>query len=186
MVVLATSASSARPPPPREEGLELGEMVLWRRPKQAGMNVLLEARWEVGIWLGRSWGGITHRVGVGREVLETRAVQRRPKEERWDVDAMQALLATPWCNPVPEDSDQVPMVLPPRAEGPVRPPAPAGPNLREGPKQVYIRDSDLERYGYTVGCRRCTLMRDGHPARGIRHTQACRTRVEAAMEGAGD
>merc|ERR1711940_161138 len=77
------------------------------------------------------------------------------------------------------------MVLPPR-EGPVRPPDPAGPNLREGPKQVYIRDSDLERYGYTVGCRRCSLMRDGQPARGVRHTLACRTRVEAAMEDAGD
>ena len=30
---------------PREESLELGEAVLWRRPKQAGMSVLLEARW---------------------------------------------------------------------------------------------------------------------------------------------
>ena len=26
----------------REEGLELGEMVMWRRPKQVGVNVLLE------------------------------------------------------------------------------------------------------------------------------------------------
>ena len=42
---------------PREEGLELCESVLWRRPKQAGTNALLEARWEAGIWLGRSWGG---------------------------------------------------------------------------------------------------------------------------------
>ena len=67
---------------PREEGLELGESVLWRRPNQAGANVLLEARWEAGIWLGPCWGGITHRIGVGREVVETRAVQRRPKEER--------------------------------------------------------------------------------------------------------
>ena len=96
---------------PREEGLELGEVVLGRRPKQAGVNVLLEAWWETGIWLGRAWGGITHRVGVGREVVETRAVQRKPKEERWDVAAVQALLATPWCNPVPEDSDQAPMVV---------------------------------------------------------------------------
>ena len=42
---------------PREEGLELGEMVLWRRPKHAGANVLLEARWEnwslAGAGLGR-------------------------------------------------------------------------------------------------------------------------------------
>ena len=43
---------------------------------------------ETGIWLGRTWGGITHRVGVGREVVETRAVQRKPKEERWDVGAV--------------------------------------------------------------------------------------------------
>merc|ERR1712026_132976 len=120
------------------------------------------------------------------EVLETRAVQRRPKEERWDVGAVQAILATPWCNPAPEDGGQVPMVLPPRDGGPVRPPAPVGPNPREGPKQVYIRDADLERYGHTVGCRRCALMRAGQPARGVRHSLACRARIEAAMGDAGD
>ena len=78
------------------------------------------------------------------------------------------------------------MVLPPRPEGPARPPALPGPNAREGPKEVYIRPADLERYGYTAGCRRCTLMRDGQPARGVRHTVACRSRVEAAMADAGD
>ena len=51
---------------------------------------------------------------------------------------------------------------------------------------MYIRDANLERYGYTAGCRRCALMREGQPARGIRHTLACRTRVEAAMADAGD
>ena len=59
-----------------------------------------------------------------------------------------------------------------------------GPGAREGPKQVYIRDSDLEQYGYTANCRRCALMREGQPARGVRHTVACRTRVEAAMAAA--
>ena len=119
-------------------------------------------------------------------MVETRAVQRRPKEERWDVAPIQALLATPWCNPAPEGGDQAPAVLPPRPEGPARPLPPMGPGAREGPKQVYIRDSDLEQYGYTANCRRCALMRDGQPARGVRHTVACRTRVEAAMAAAGD
>ena len=50
--------------PPREESLELGEVVLWRKPKQTGMNTLLEARWEEGVWLGRRWGSITHLIGV--------------------------------------------------------------------------------------------------------------------------
>ena len=158
---------------PREEGLELGESVLWRRPTQAGVNVLLEARWEVGIWLGRCWGGITHRIGVGREVVETRAVQRRPKEERWVVAAVQGLRATPWCNPAPEDGGQAPEVLPLsqrvwRARSP-----PVAPGAREGPKQVYIRPTDLERYGCTANCRRCALMREGQPARGVRRTAVC-------------
>ena len=61
-----------------------------------------------------------------------------------------------------------------------------GPSAREGPKQVYIREADLEQHGYTVGCRRCGLMRPGQPARGIRRTPACRARIEAAMREAGD
>ena len=51
---------------------------------------------------------------------------------------------------------------------------------------MYIRDSDLEAHGYTVGCRRCMLMRAGQPARGVRPTIACRSRIEAAMASAGD
>ena len=34
--------------PLREEGLELGEKVLWKRPKPPGANALLERRWEEG------------------------------------------------------------------------------------------------------------------------------------------
>ena len=169
---------------PREEGLELGEMVLRRRPKQAGMNVLLEARWEQGIRLGRRWGGVAHLVGAGKEVFETRAVQRRPEEERWDVAAVQGPRATPWRNPAPEEDDQELVVLPPRADAP--PPPVHDPSAREGPKQVYIRDTDIGRYGLTANCRRCNLMRAGHAARGVRHIPACRARIEAAMADAGD
>ena len=112
--------------PPREEGLELGEVVLWRKPKHSGMNVLLEARWEEGIWLGRRSGGITHLVGVGREVVETRAVQRRPKEERLCAAKVQNLLATPWRNPAPEDPDEEVLVLPPLLPPLLLLPAPHG------------------------------------------------------------
>ena len=112
-------------------------------------------------------------------------MQRRPKEERWNKELLHNFLATPWCKPVPPEDHRAPEVLPPREE-PLSRPAPEGPDPREGPKQVYIRDLVLERYGYTVGCRRCGLMREGRPARGIRHALACRARVEEAMRAAGD
>ena len=40
--------------------------------------------------------------------------------------------------------------------------------------------------GYTVGCRRCRLMRDGLPARGVRHTPACRQRLHDCLREAQD
>ena len=57
-------------------------------------------------------GSIVHFIGVGREVVETRAVQRRPKEERWNKELAQSLLATPWCKPVPPEDHRVLEALP--------------------------------------------------------------------------
>ena len=42
--------------PVREEGLELGESVLFRMPRSPGTNVLLEARWLEGVYVGRKRG----------------------------------------------------------------------------------------------------------------------------------
>ena len=63
-----------------EEGLEFGERCKHRYDE---MNVVLDARWAEGVWLGRRWGTIHHRVAVNGEVLELCAVQRRPLAERW-------------------------------------------------------------------------------------------------------
>ena len=60
--------------PLREEALEFGEVVLWRGPKDPRSNTLLEARWEEGARLGRRRGGTIHRIGIGREVVQTRVV----------------------------------------------------------------------------------------------------------------
>ena len=57
-----------------EEGLEFGERVWWRRHRSNDMNVVLDAPWAEGVWLGRRWGTIHHRVAVNDEVLEVRAV----------------------------------------------------------------------------------------------------------------
>jgi hypothetical protein len=61
-----------------EEALEFGERVLWRKRRAHDSNVILDARWADGIWVGRRWGTCHHRISVGREVFEVRAVQRRP------------------------------------------------------------------------------------------------------------
>ena len=47
-----------------EECLEYGEQVMWRRPRKKDYNVVIDPRWSTGIWLGRTWGSISHRIAV--------------------------------------------------------------------------------------------------------------------------
>ena len=81
--------------PVREEGLEFGEQLYWRRQKRTDMNVVLEQRWQPGTWLGRQWGSKLHKIAVGNEVIEARAIQRKPRSERWDRTALESIAATP-------------------------------------------------------------------------------------------
>ncbi len=48
--------------PLREEGLEFGETLHWKHRPTQDMNVVLDARWSSGVWLGRTWGGVVHQV----------------------------------------------------------------------------------------------------------------------------
>ena len=98
----------------REELLEFGEVVLWRRPRGQDSNVIVDARWETGVWVGRKWGTPHHLVSFGDRVVECRAVQRVPKADRWKIDMVNTVRATRWANPAV--SEPAPLVVLP---GPV-------------------------------------------------------------------
>ena len=171
----------------REEGLEFGEQIWWRKPRKQETNVILDPRWSAGTWLGRKWGTILHLVAVGDKVLEVRAVIRRPKVDRWERTILEGIRATPWQNPAPPLSENIPgHVIPPRA--PTETPAeePIRDVRAYAPHRVRIENSDLDTYGYTSNCKRCLRIREGRRAQGIQHHEECRTRIEAAMREVGD
>ena len=168
-----------------EEGLEFGERVLWKKRPSNDSNVLLEARWVEGLWLGRAWGTPHHRIGNSESVWTVRAVQRCPESHRWRPDLLEAIRATPWQNPARPLGTEAPEVLPPLPadqRAPAHVPDEAGRAL----KNVYIRPIDLDIWGYTSSCGKCQKTRQGLPVRGMRHTIACRTRIELAMAEADD
>jgi hypothetical protein len=82
--------------PSREEGLEFGETLHWRHRASKDMNVVLDARWSTGVWLGRNWGGIIHQVFANGKVHGIRGVQRQPRDTRWHKEALEAVTSTPW------------------------------------------------------------------------------------------
>ena len=172
--------------PVREEGLEFGERVLFRPKARADANVLLEGRWLTGTWLGRRWGSTISRVHSKGEVVDARAVQRVPLAERWSAAGLEEIRATPWCvRPPPPGAGAAPVVLQPLpAESAPVPFAPEPAPYR--PRRVFTHRADLEQFGYTAGCRRCMLTREGSRAQGIPHKPECRARIEQALRDTGD
>ena len=148
--------------------------MLFRPKARADANVLLEGRWAPGVWLGRRWGSPVSRVHAGGEVVDARALQRVPLAERWSAAPPAEIRATPWCVRQRPLGDAEPLVvLQPLPPDQVPPPPPrAHPEYR--PRRVFIAREDLDRFGYTVNCRRCTLVREGaRPRRSAqRGTQA--------------
>ncbi len=173
--------------PVREEGLEFGETLHWRHRATKDMNVVLDARWSGGVWLGRKWGGVIHQIFAGGKVHEIRGVQRQPRDARWRKEALEAITATPW-NRAPAAEGEL-VVLPPLAPPAAAQGAEDPDEVREpeyNPHRVFIKLGDLELHGFTAGCRRCTLMRNGHKSQGVKHHDACRLRVEQAMRDAAN
>ena len=96
--------------PIREETLEIGECIYYRKRKSATRD--LETRWLPGVWLGRRWSTYTHLVFTDGQVIEVYAVQRRPKNERWSREAIDEVKAYPWDWKPIEIEQGIPTAIP--------------------------------------------------------------------------
>ena len=98
---------------------------------------------------------------------------------------VQALKATPWAWQCPERAAAGAAEAIPHA--PAAGVIPAGPPQKSpaAPVRVKIAAAMLEQHWYTVGCRRCTLLRTGRTAMGVKHSEACRGRIEGHLRAAG-
>ena len=112
---------------------------------------------------------------------------RRPFSERWSREELQALRVVPWVwraadAPGEEEPQVIPHAEPAQEELPPEGPADESSTVW----RVRITNAHLEQYGYTAGCRRCTLLRTGRGAHGVRHSEACRARLEGLLRAAHD
>ena len=166
----------------QEETYEFGERVHCRLPQSQISNVELESRWQDGIWLGKEWNGISHYVAISPEtVIRTRSVHRKPEGERWKREEVEALRCYTW-GAAPADTEPVVIPARPAEESPVE----VRPEASYRPNQLGITRADLVTHGFTQGCRRCQLTRNGEAVHGSKHTQQCRRRIEGMLRDAGD
>ena len=163
----------------RDEGLEYGEKLMWRSPHVQG--VVLDARWQPGIWLGRKWGSPVHIVFANGKVHEVRSIQRKPASERWDRTAVEAVSLYPWSKP--EQPEQPVSISFEKAV--LKDPVPEGGIVH----RTHITLEDLNKYGYQSNCPRCRAMQAGKlgkDRKGLKHSESCRERIEKALRNDND
>ena len=160
---------------------EFGERILWYVPKKH--RAKLDARWRYGIFLGRASNCDQNYVGLANgSILTARAIVRLVPSLRWSMEKVGLIKGVPMDFKTKDfdiiEEDIAPHTHPEVVED-VEPEEIASRRLR-------ISMEQLREHGFTPGCRRCELHRQGLHARAkhLRHDKLCRSRIYQAIKAA--
>ena len=148
-----TPWTRARGRPFAQRLIGFGEKVLYKLPLKGRLHDEMgnvAARFGCGIFLGYNRDANTYMVGTPNGIAMSRAIQRRPMEDRWDASAITALQATPWQHTLRPDRA---VVLRPAADGEALDKFP--PRQAALPRRFRLDKKDFDEHGYTYGCTQC-------------------------------
>ena len=175
------TAHQLRGKPLNQQIAAFDEQILFKPHKTAGPLQKLAVNWMDGCWLDFNTRTGEHIVRNNVAVVTCRSIRRRNKEERWDRERLLGIIGNPWSlqdGRVEVDPDPaaparyIPMVNPKvKAE-----PTATKPRNEEYGRRIYITKKMVSESGATLGCKGCFMI--GQP-----HTEECRTRITARMEG---
>ena len=112
------------------------------------------------------------------------SIRRKPAESAWSAESIEKVSGVPWKPTPTPDADRAARDLPteislPPANPTVEAKEPEAHKPVQATRSLYIRKTDLLKYGYTESCRACEETAAGIPRRGgVLHTDECRRRVE--------
>ncbi len=176
-----TSWARVRGRPFGQRLVGFGEYVLWKLPTKGPQHDEagnMASRMLPGIFIGYSRVSNTYRIAVSSgEIVESRAIQRRPLEDRWRVEELKAVSATPWSIRNVDEPSTIDFGAETEKNDV---PTESTPII---PRRLKITMGTLRDFGYTDGCRQCDHIRAfGEVKGGVPHGERCRTRIVKAME----
>ena len=133
--------------------------------------------WEDGVFLGYSWLSNEFVYASQHGVTTSRAVARRPPSERWVLEDLAGIKATPETKHVPRGQGQgLQDAYDPDG------PKPPEPSRMARAFKIMKRYLDDERVGYSDACEQCDFIkRYGTSRPGVTHSSQCRERVMTCM-----
>ena len=160
---------------------EFAERVLWYVPKKH--RAKLDARWRYGVFLGRASNCDQNFIGLANgSIVTARAVARLVPSMRWDSGKVGAIQGMPMDYKTREYDVIEEDASPHSHSEPAEDPEMAEIELR----RLRITFEHLKAHGYTTGCRKCQLHRQGLHVRAkhFRHDETCRSRIYKAIRAA--
>ena len=148
----------------------------------------LEARWDIGIYLGIRLHATEKIIGTPQGVVVVQSIRRKPADQQWNADLIEKLVGTPWApSPGKQKNNQEALELPEAVsigvEQPAVEPKPVeSAEMKPHSKRVYLRQTDFDKLGYSAQCRACALLRLGMDRQGILHTEECRLRMVQRLQ----
>ena len=169
--------------PFRNEMYGFGEFVRFKCRSHKPHIPGTEDRWSKGIWLGfdlKTGQNVVYDCGEGGEqIRHARTVMRLPDPQKWDSDRLSSIKITPWSNFKADDPES-------RFREYDRVDKPAPEDSITKARRIYIRQKDLDDFGYTAGCKRCDhIIAYGSASANktsINHSDACRARLMGEIE----
>ena len=160
---------------------EFAERILWYVPKKH--RAKLDARWRYGVFLGRASNCDQNYIGLANgSIVTARAIARLVPSMRWDSGKVGAVAGVPMDYKTREydviEEDTAPHNHPEPVEDQEA--------IETESRRLAINIEHLKVHGFTPGCRRCNLHRQGLHARAkhLRHDEACRSRIYRAVRAA--
>ena len=156
--------------------LEFGERVYIREAKEKDGRLDWEAMAVPVRFVGHH--ARTNAVmGLSEDGLKIgQAVKRLPEDKRWTLDGLDELRGYPWdvkSRSRVSEGSHVPRLPAPSRDVPrIPPPIDVLPSLG---RAFYVMKTDVEKHGYTDGCKGCIAAKAGSVA--VAHNAGCRSRI---------
>ena len=116
----------------------------------------LEARWDIGIYLGIRLHTIEKIIGTPQGVVVVQSIRRKPADQQWNADLIEKLVGTPWA-PSPgkqknnQEASELPEAVSIDVEQPAVEPKPVeSAEMKPHFKRVYLRQTDFDKFGYSA------------------------------------
>ena len=169
----------------RGKTVEFGERVFYYVPKRLRSKMSL--RWRLGTFMGNHQNSNEALVAAGNgDVIKVRSIVRVVEPSRWSKAAILGVKGTPFKLRPRSDTDSdvaVEELMEPHLNADQHHPDDSlkesfdQPEVRKLDRQLRITQIDLDRFGYSDGCPKCSDLRAGKRNTTRLHNDQCRVRL---------